>query len=100
MDTLQVIAEPRRREIIGLIWEEEMAASDIAARFDVTFGAVSQHLAVLRDAKLVSVRKDGNRRLYRADQDALAPYKTILESMWTDTLRGLAQAIQSNEATK
>ena len=80
-----MIAEPRRREIIGLIWEEEMAASDIAARFDVTFGAVSQHLAVLRDAKLVSVRKDGNRRLYRADQDALAPYKTILESMWTDT---------------
>lgn len=77
-----------------------MAASDIAARFDVTFGAVSQHLAVLRDAKLVSVRKDGNRRLYRADQDALAPYKTILESMWTDTLRGLAEAIQANEGTK
>ena len=95
-----MIAEPRRREIIGLIWEEEMAASDIAARFDVTFGAVSQHLAVLRDAKLVSVRKDGNRRLYRADQDALAPYKTILESMWTDTLRGLAEAIQANEGTK
>lgn len=95
-----MIAEPRRREIIGLIWEEEMAASDIAARFDVTFGAVSQHLAVLRDAKLVSVRKDGNRRLYRADQDALAPYKTILESMWTDTLRDLAEAIHANEGTK
>jgi DNA-binding transcriptional ArsR family regulator len=66
----------------------------------VTFGAVSQHLAVLRGAKLVAVRKDGNRRLYRADQDALAPYKTILESMWTDTLRGLAETIETNEATK
>ncbi len=99
MDTLQVIAEPRRREILGLVWDKEMAASDIAARFDVTFGAVSQHLAVLRDAKLVAVRKDGNRRLYRADQDALAPYKSILESMWTDTLKGLAEAIEINEAT-
>ena len=95
-----MIAEPRRREIIGLIWDKEMAASDIAARFDVTFGAVSQHLAVLRGAKLVSVRKEGNRRLYRADQDALAPYKAILESMWTDTLRGLAEAIHANEGTK
>ena len=99
MDTLQVIAEPRRRKILGLVWDKEMAASDIAARFDVTFGAVSQHLAILRDAKLVAVRKDGNRRLYRADQDALAPYKSILESMWTDTLKGLAEAIEINEAT-
>ena len=95
-----MIAEPRRREIIGLIWDKEMAASDIAGRFDVTFGAVSQHLGVLRDAKLVLMRKDGNRRLYRADQDVLAPYKKILESMWTDTLKGLAEAIETNEANK
>ena len=96
MDTLQVIAEPRRREILSLVWDEEMAASEIAGQFDVTFGAVSQHLAVLRDSGLVTMRRDGNRRLYKADQDALAPYKEILESMWGATLRDLAEAIETD----
>jgi len=96
MDTLQVVAEPRRRQIIGLIWDREMAASDIASRFDVTFGAISQHLTVLRDANLVTVRKDGNRRLYKADQDALAPYRTVLETMWGDTLGHLAETIEGH----
>lgn len=96
MDTLQVIAEPRRREILGLVWDEEMAASEIAGQFDVTFGAISQHLAVLRGSGLVTMRKDGNRRLYKADQDALAPYKEILESMWDATLRDLAKAIETD----
>ena len=54
MDTIQVIAEPRRREILSLIWDDELAAGDIADRFDVTFGAVSQHLRVLREAGLVT----------------------------------------------
>jgi DNA-binding transcriptional ArsR family regulator len=98
MDTLQVIAEPRRREILWLVWDEELAASEIADQFDVTFGAVSQHLAVLRDAELVIVRKDGNRRLYKADQDALAAYKEILESMWGATLRNLAEMIETEES--
>ena len=90
MDTLQVIAEPRRRQILKLIWEEELAASEIAAQFDVTFGAVSQHLGVLRQTGLVKMRKDGNRRLYVADRDVLAPYRTLLEAMWEETLADLA----------
>jgi len=94
MDTLQVVAEPRRREILSLIWDDELAASEIAAEFEVTFGAVSQHLAVLREAKLVTVRKEGNRRLYLADRAALAPYRGILESMWSDTLGRLASTIE------
>jgi DNA-binding transcriptional ArsR family regulator len=94
MDTLQVVAEPRRREILSLIWDDELAASEIAAEFEVTFGAVSQHLAVLREAELVTVRKEGNRRLYMADRAALAPYRGILESMWSDTLGRLASTIE------
>jgi len=89
-----VVAEPRRREILSLIWDDELAASEIAAEFEVTFGAVSQHLAVLREAKLVTVRKEGNRRLYLADRAALAPYRGILESMWSDTLGRLASTIE------
>lgn len=98
MDTLQVIAEPRRRQILALVWEQELAASEIASRFDVTFGAVSQHLSILREAELVTMRKDGNRRLYRADHDALAPFKEMLEVMWADTLRGLADRIEAGES--
>ena len=93
MDGLQVIAEPRRRQILGLVWDDEMAAGDIADRFDVTFGAVSQHLAVLRASGYVDVRKDGNRRLYRANKEALGPLRQILESMWAQALDDLADTI-------
>lgn len=97
MDSFQVVAEPRRRQILKLVWDHELAASEIAAQFDITFGAVSQHLAVLRDAEFVKVRKDGNRRLYQADHDALEPYRAVLELMWRSTLADLAQAIETRE---
>ncbi|MEX0865549.1 MAG: metalloregulator ArsR/SmtB family transcription factor [Acidimicrobiia bacterium] len=97
MDTLQVIAEPRRREILRLIWHEEMAAGDVARHFELTFGAVSQHLAVLREASLVDVRKEGNRRLYKANHDALAPYREILEAMWVNLLGDLKATVESEK---
>ena len=87
MDPLQAIAEPTRRRILGLVWDRELSASEIAEQFDSTFGAVSQHLSVLRDANLVVLRREGNRRYYRADREAL-------EAMWRDTLRGLARTIE------
>jgi DNA-binding transcriptional ArsR family regulator len=96
MDALQVIAEPRRREILAMVWDREMAAGEIAARFDITFGAVSQHLSVLRDNGFVSVRKDGNRRLYQADLHGLGPLRKVLEDMWAVTLDRLAAAIETD----
>src|SRR5215218_4368408 len=98
MDALQVIAEPRRREILRLVWETEESAGDIAARFDVSFPAVSQHLAVLREAGFVSVRRDGTRRLYRADRDALGDLADVLQRMWADTLDELATLAEQAEA--
>lgn len=89
MDPLQVIAEPNRRRILRLVWDQELSATEIAERFDSTFGAVSQHLAVLRQAQLVSQRRQGNRRFYRANRDAL-------EAMWRETLREMAQAIEDD----
>lgn len=94
MDDLQVIAEPRRREILALVWDRELAAGDIASRVDVSFGAVSQHLGVLRAAGFVRLRKEGNRRYYRADPDRLAPYREILEAMWGQGLDRLARAAE------
>lgn len=96
MDALQVIAEPRRRRILGLVWEQELAAGEIAREFDVTFGAISQHLAVLKDSGFVNVRKDGNRRLYQANQDALGPLRHVLEMMWSETLDDLAATIEGD----
>jgi DNA-binding transcriptional ArsR family regulator len=100
MDTLQVIAEPHRRQILALVWDRELAAGDIAQRFDLTFGAVSQHLAVLRAAGLVKVRRDGNKRWYRADWDRLEPYRKILETMWSMTLDQLAAVIEADERSR
>ncbi len=94
MDSLQVVAEPRRRDILALVWDHELTAGDIAAQFDVTFGAISQHLAVLRSAGFVSMRKDGNRRLYRADKTGLGPLRVVLEAMWAKSLDRLADTIE------
>ena len=95
MDLFQIVAEPRRRRILGLIWDRELPAAEIAAEFDVTFGAVSQHLAVLRNAEFVTVRKEGNKRFYRADQDRLAPFKDVLEAMWRGALEDLATEVEA-----
>ena len=94
MDALQVVAEPRRREILHLVWDRELAAGDIASRFDVSFPAVSQHLGVLRDAGFVSVRRAGRTRLYRANRRALGPMRPMLEKMWNDSLDRLVRLVE------
>lgn len=97
MDPWQVVAEPTRREILRLVWDDERPAGEIAAHFDVTFGAVSQHLAVLREAGYVRVRREGNHHYYRADRDGLGPFADALESMWALTLDRLAEAVEEDE---
>jgi DNA-binding transcriptional ArsR family regulator len=99
MDALRIVAEPSRREILRLVWREELPASQIAARFDTTFGAVSQHLAVLRRANMVTVRKDGNRRLYRANHQTLAPFASMLKAMWADQLDRLAELAEGEDVS-
>jgi|SRR5262245_24298099 len=98
MDPVQVIAEPRRREILRLIWDAERQAGEIAEHFDVTFGAVSQHLGVLRRAGVVLVRRDGTRRYYRANRPVLAPFEAMLEQMWGGQLDRLAELAERAEA--
>lgn len=98
MDGLQVIAEPHRRRILDLVWDDELAAGDIANEFEITFGAVSQHLAVLRNAGFIDVRADGNRRLYRANKRGLGPLRAVLEQMWSGALDDLASAIEEDDA--
>ncbi len=84
---LPVLASPRRREILRLVWDRELAAGEIAAAMpDVTFGAVSLQLRSLVDAGVVSVRAESRNRYYRARREALGPVGQMLERMWNDAL--------------
>jgi DNA-binding transcriptional ArsR family regulator len=84
---LAAIASPRRREILRLVWNDEVAAGAIHhAMPDVTFGAVSLQLRALLEAGLVESRAEGRNRFYRARRDALGPVAGLLEAMWDDAL--------------
>jgi DNA-binding transcriptional ArsR family regulator len=100
VDALQVIAQPRRREILRLVWDDELSAGDIAARFDVSFPAISQHLALLRRAGLVSVRRDGTHRFYRADREGLGDLAGVLQRLWSSTLDELVVLAEQAEAAR
>jgi len=97
MDVVKVIAEPRRREILRLCWRSERSAGELADAFDITFGAVSQHLKVLRDADLVRVRREGTRRFYRANREGLGPLAAYLEQMWAGQVDRLAMLDEAAE---
>src|SRR5262245_2591018 len=89
MDTarLAAVASPRRREILRLLWDQELTAGAIRqAMPDVTFGAVSLQLKVLLEAGLVECQADRQFRVYRIRREALAPVAPMLEQMWGDAL--------------
>lgn len=94
---LQAIAEPRRREILRLIRREERTVGDIADQFDVTRPAISQHLRVLKEAGLVSERREGTRRFYRAQPEGLAELRAYLEGFWDQRLEALKDAAEAEE---
>jgi DNA-binding transcriptional ArsR family regulator len=77
---IAALGSPIRREILGLIWERELLAGEIAAAFAVTNPTISQHLAVLREAGLVSARAVGTSRHYRARQEVLSGLRAALSS--------------------
>lgn len=95
--TFRALAEPRRRSILELLREGERTVGEIAAGFDVTRSAISQHLGVLSDAGLVSVRDAGTRRLYRARPEGLEDLRAFVEQFWSGRLEALAQAAEAEE---
>ncbi len=97
----KALAEPRRREILRLVWREELPATEIAARFDdVTRSAVSQHLGVLRAAGLVVERRDGTRRLYRANEAEMFRLRQFFDEYWTGSLQELQSLAEAAERQK
>jgi DNA-binding transcriptional ArsR family regulator len=97
---LKAIAAPRRRQILTLVRDGELSAGEIAAHFDVTRPAVSQHLNVLKEAGLVSERRNGTRRLYRARPEGLTGLKDFLEEFWDVRLEALKREAEKEEKKK
>jgi DNA-binding transcriptional ArsR family regulator len=98
-DAFQVLAEPRRREVLRLVAERERTAGEIAERFDVTRQAVSQHLRILLVAGLVHERREGARRWYSARPEGLEDVRAYLEAMWPPALRRLKMAAEREHAS-
>jgi DNA-binding transcriptional ArsR family regulator len=80
------------------VWDAEFPAGDIAARFDVSWPAVSQNIRVLKEAGLVRERREGNRRLYRANRRALRPLEGLLRAMWQSDLAELGRLAEREQA--
>lgn len=97
---LKAIAEPRRRAILQLVHDCELTAGEIAAHFEVTRPAVSQHLRVLKEADLVTERRDGARRWYRARPETIRDLQQFLEDFWDDKLLRLKHAAEWEERRK
>ena len=95
-----VLAEPHRRRILDLLLEDERPVGDLVADLALSQPAVSKHLRVLREAGLVEVRADAQRRLYRvrleplrAIDDWLAPYRRL----WASRLDALEAHLDAME---
>jgi DNA-binding transcriptional ArsR family regulator len=100
MEVFEAIAQPNRREILRLLSAGERSAGDIAARFDVTQPAISQHLKVLKETGLVSERRDGTRRLYSVRPEGLADLHDFLAQVIPDGLQRLRRAAEAEERSK
>ena len=97
---LKAIAAPHRRTILRLVSDEELSAGEIAGHFELTRPAVSQHLSVLKEAGLVSERRNGTRRLYLARPEGLAELKDFLEEFWDVRLEALKREAEKEEQKK
>jgi DNA-binding transcriptional ArsR family regulator len=98
MDPLRIIAGPRRLQILELVWDQELSAGDIARHFDVTWGAVSQHITVLRQAGYLAERREGTTRYYRANKDALGTLRVVVEDYWRTSLTRLKMLAESEQS--
>lgn len=98
-DVFSAVAAPNRRAMIALLAQREMPVSELAASFEMTLSAVSQNLSVLKEAGLVSSRRDGRQQFYRLNPEPLreiAEWVKTYESFWTDRLTRLGEFLQEN----
>lgn len=95
-DALRALAEPRRRVILRLVARDELSAGEIAGAFEVSRTAISQHLTVLKNAGLLTERREGTRRLYRARPEGLAGLREFLDDMWAGALDTAKRLVETD----
>jgi len=97
MRSLNVLADPTRQRIVEMLANGSMSSGDIARRFDVSAPAISQHLRTLRDAKLVRVRAEAQKRFYELDPEGvgeLADWIARIRGFWSEKLDALEQELR------
>ena len=100
-ETIQAMAELTRFAILQMVRHREMPAGEIAGKFKtITRPAVSQHLRVLKDAGLISERRQGTRRLYSLRPEGFGPLRALLEDFWDPKLERLKAAVEKQEKRK
>ena len=99
-NALQALGDPTRRAVLEQLRAGPRAVGEIAARLPVSRPAVSQHLRVLKEARLVTERQNGTRRLYRVDPDGLAELREYLDGFWEEALAGFKAAAEREEGRK
>jgi DNA-binding transcriptional ArsR family regulator len=87
---LRALADPRRRQMLALAWDRERSPSELARACNLSRPSASQHLKVLREADLVTVRLDGNRRFYQAREERLAELRALLDEFWGSRLSSMS----------
>jgi DNA-binding transcriptional ArsR family regulator len=94
---LSAVADPIRREIVERLARRPMAVGELAAGFQVSRPAVSQHLKILKEAKLVRDRAEGTRRIYCIDPAGLGEIRGWLDRFWDESLAAFARAAEQDE---
>jgi DNA-binding transcriptional ArsR family regulator len=100
MDSFAALADPTRRRIVESLAGGPLSSGEIAARFDVTAPAISQHLRTLREARLVRVRAEAQRRIYELDPagiDAVADWVADIRRYWAVRLDALEAKLKEDE---
>ena len=95
--TLTALSDPTRRLVFERILAAPRPVTAIAKGLPVSRPAVSQHLKVLKDAGLITERRDGARRLYVANPKALGELRAAIDAMWQEALAGVASAIDEEQ---
>lgn len=100
MQVLNALADPTRQRIVEMLAERELSAGAIADSFDMSAPAISQHLKVLKDAQLVRVRADAQRRIYALDPagfDELEQWMTRIRRYWRGSLDALERVLKEED---
>ena len=100
MQVLNALADPTRLRIVEMLAARELSAGDIAGQFDMSAPAISQHLKVLREAKLVRVRADAQRRIYTLDRegfDEIDEWLTRIRRFWRGKLDLLERVLKEED---